>query len=319
MTPNFTRECRSRLCWLTRKWARRAHRYVCRHIYRDKFNDVSRCILVAGAGRSGTTWLAELIASQMRCRIMFEPFNSELVQDFSAFNYFLYMRPQQQDDALLDYVRRVLSGAIRHPWIDRQVNTIRPQYRLVKGIRSCLFLRWIHDRFPEVPTIFIIRHPCAVVASRLRLSWATDGDIRHFTSQSTLVADFLADKLDIIREARTDEEKHAIVWCVSNLVPLEQMRGSPMHLVFYEDLACNSTQEIPRLFHHIGRSYDDSVFDLVNRPSMTTQRVRVLEANDPVTSWQQELSSAQIGRVLGIVRKFGLDHLYGESALPKSS
>ena len=300
--------------------ARHCRRVVYSKIYRDGNSETDRSIIVAGTARSGTTWLGELIASQTRCRMMFEPFHAELVSDFSMFNYFQYMRPGEVNDALLKYVQRVLSGQIRHPWIDRHVDTLFTDRRVVKEIRACLFLRWIHDQFPEVPVVFIIRHPCAVVASRLRLGWATDSDIRHFLEQKPLLYDFLAQRMQIIQGASSNAEKHAVIWCISNLVPLQQMRGKPMHIIFYEDLLMHPDTEIPKLFHAIRQPYDESVFRHARRASMTTKRnSSILEDPNPTGHWRRELSEAQISRVLGIVEAFGLGHLYGDSELPAAA
>ena len=307
----------SDLKWQLRNVARRCRKAVCSKTYQDRNRDPARSIIVAGTARSGTTWLGELIASQMRCRMMFEPFHTELVSDFAQFNYFQYMRPGQENAALLDYVRRVMLGEIRHPWIDRYVDTFLPRWRVIKEIRACLFLRWIHDYFPEVPMVFIIRHPCAVVASRLRLNWATDGDIKHFLTQKPLLDDFLAESMDIIQGAITREEKHAIVWSVSNLVPLQQMSDTPMHVVFYENLLLHPGEEIPKLFRAIRQPYDESAFRYAHRASMTTKRKSaILEDTNPTTSWRRELSDTQITRVLRVVEGFGLGYLYGDSDLP---
>lgn len=307
----------SSLKWHLRTVARRSWRAICSKIYQDRNSDPRRSIIVAGTARSGTTWLGELIASQMRCRLMFEPFHAELVSDFAQFNYFQYMRPGQENAAFLEYTRRVLSGQIRHPWIDRYVDTVLPRWRVIKDIRACLFLRWIHDYYPEVPMVFIIRHPCAVVASRLRLGWATDGDIRHFLAQEPLLNDFLSERMDIIHGATTAEEKHAIVWSVSNQVPLQQMRNTPMHIVFYENLLLHPGEEIPKLFDSIRQPYNESVFRYVDRASMTSRRKSaILENTSPTASWRRELSDTQISRVLRIVEGFGLNHLYGDSDLP---
>ena len=83
-------------------------------------------------------------------------------------------------------------------------------------------LKWLHENFPVVPTVFIIRHPCAVVLSRMELNWATDSNIEPFLNQPDLVTDQLAPFTNIISKASTVEEKHAIIWSVSNFVPLTQ-------------------------------------------------------------------------------------------------
>ncbi|UCH58531.1 MAG: hypothetical protein JSV61_09955, partial [Anaerolineales bacterium] len=144
----------------SRKVYRRAIQQIGSHFYVNPDQDVRRSILVAGTARSGTTWLADLIASQIPCRMMFEPFNPELVPEYSSFHYFQYMPPGKQGIDFHTYARKVLSGEIRNRWIDRQNERVFPKYRLIKEIRVNLALKWLHENFPDVPILFIIRHPC---------------------------------------------------------------------------------------------------------------------------------------------------------------
>ncbi len=90
----------SSLSWHMIKWMRRATTMVCRRIYRDTNHDAGSTILVAGTGRSGTTWLADIISEQFKSRLMFEPFHPVLVPEYAEFNYFQYMRPGEPDDTL---------------------------------------------------------------------------------------------------------------------------------------------------------------------------------------------------------------------------
>jgi hypothetical protein len=305
------------IAWKYRKYRKRSVRLICSRLYRDDNRNLERSMLIAGAGRSGTTWLADIIASQVSCRLMFEPFNSHQVPSFSQFHYFHYARPAQQDDRLKGFCRQILSGDIRDPWIDRQVDRLRPECRLIKEIRANLFLKWITTQFPEVPLLFIIRHPCAVVLSRMQLGWWTDADIEPFLAQQELRRDFLDPMMGLIHDADTPEEKHAIVWCVNNLVPLRQFAATELNVVFYENLVMQPEVEIPRIFAALGRAFDDSVFAQLARPSTTTVRSSaIVSGEDRVTSWQRKLSPTQTGNVLAIVEGFGLGSLYGESAYP---
>lgn len=300
-----------------RKLRRRLINAVCSTLYRDSHPDIQRSIMVAGAARSGTTWLAELIASQVSGRIMFEPFHPRQVDAYRRFSYFQYMRPDEQDQELWRYCHRVFTGDIRNQWIDHRATRIFPQYRVVKDIRANLFLRWLNLSFPEVPMLFIMRHPCAVVSSRLQLGWWTDQDIAPILSQEKLIDDFLADKMEIISRARTDEEKHTIVWCVNNLVPIKQFSSSPLNVVFYENLCAQPHHEIPRIFHTVGCEYDDTVFGSVQRPSTSaTLFSAVVTGEDKLARWTKELSPTQIDTILSIVEDFGLSHIYDESVRP---
>jgi hypothetical protein len=248
---------------------------------------------------------------------MFEPFYSSKVPAFGEFNYFQYMRPHEMNRALYDYCSRVFTGDIRDRWIDHQVEQLRPEIRIIKAIRANLFLRWIHSSFPEIPLIFVIRHPCAVVLSRMNLDWATDSDIEPFLSQADLVEDYLSDKLDIIRSAQSPVEKHAIIWCISNLVPIKQFLPGKLNMLFYEDLCLQPEVEIPRLFGAIQMPYGDSVLAKLDRPSTTSLRTSaVVTGQHKVEQWKKELSLTQIRKIYRIVRVFGLDDIYGEASTP---
>lgn len=209
--------------------------------------DLNRSIFVVGTARSGTTWLGDIIASQISCRSMFEPFNPDLVIAYRQFNYFQYMRPGKTDDQFYNFARKIFTGNIRNNWIDHQNERIFPKYRLIKEIRANLSLKWLHDQFPQVPKFLLIRHPCAVVQSRLSLNWATDLDIQHFLSQPDLIEDHLSTYLDVINGAKTDYEKHAIIWCISNLVPLKQFSRGQIPIIFYENMLIKPDIELPRI------------------------------------------------------------------------
>ena len=272
---------------------------------------------MAGTARSGTTWLGDLIASQIACRIMFEPFNPDLVGEYHGFNYFQYMRPVTENRQLRSFTEKVLTGKIRNRWIDHQNERILAEYRLIKEIRANLLLKWLHNQFPELPILFLMRHPCAVVFSRMQLGWATDRDIQPFLSQPELVADHLMEHMDLIHTARTDEEKHAIIWSVSNLVPLKQLTPGTFHFVYYEDLCVQPEIELPRIFQTLNMNYDSSLAKKVHRPSQTTRATSaVVNGNDQISQWKNTLSPLQIERILKVTQAFGLDHLYNDSLLP---
>jgi hypothetical protein len=276
-------------------------------------------MMLAGTARSGTTWLGELIASQLPCRMMFEPFNPRQVAAYDRFEYFQYARPDADDPALERYCTTIFSGRIRHRWIDREVARLRPSLRLVKEIRGNLLLKWIARRFPEVPMLLMLRHPCAVVESRLRLNWATDSDIASFLRQPTLVADFLADKVDLIASTRSVEGKHAIIWSISNLVPLRQFTAGSLPIVFYEHLCVRPERELPVAFAALQQAAPADMADSLLRPSSTaTADGFMLEDRRSVAAWKNRLDAERIDEILRIVDAFGLGGLYDSAGMPAS-
>jgi len=306
--------------WLASKTRRRIARAFFSRLYRDEYPETARTMMLAGTARSGTTWLGEILASQLPCRVMFEPFNPRKVAAYRGFEYFQYARPDADNPALERYCRTVFSGRIRDAWIDREVAHLRPSLRLVKEIRANLLLKWIARRFPEVPMLLVLRHPCAVVESRLRLNWATDSDIASFLGQSTLVADFLEDKLDLIASTDSAEGKHAIIWSISNLVPLRQFDAGALPIVFYENLCMRPGLELPTAFAALRQAAPADLARSLLRPSSTTTADSFMgEHRRSLSAWQDRLGAQRIDRILRIVDAFGLGELYDSAGMPAAT
>ena len=304
-----------------RFWSRRLFRRVVQEFgsrfYVNPDADLRKSILVAGAARSGTTWLGDLIAAQIPCRILFEPFNPDLVPEYRSFGYFQYLRPGTENSEFYTFAQNVFTGKIRNRWVNRQNERIVSEYRLIKEIRANLALKWLHENFPEIPIIFLMRHPCAVVSSRMELGWATDSDIEPFLSQPDLMADYLCDYREFIRNAKTDEEKHAIIWSISNLVPLKQFQPGELKIIYYEHLCIQPELELPAIFTSIGQRYGATTMEKINWPSQTTRETSaVVNGKGQISYWKQKLTPLQIDNILRVIEKFGLGDFYNDSLLP---
>lgn len=68
---------------------------ACSRLSRDHSSNICQINLVAGAAISGINWLENIIASQIPCRIMFEPFHSKVVSQYRQFNNYHYMHPEE--------------------------------------------------------------------------------------------------------------------------------------------------------------------------------------------------------------------------------
>ena len=227
------------------------------------------------------------------------------------------MRPGAENPKFRAFAQKVFTGEIRNRWVDHYNERIFSKYRLIKAIRANLALKWLHENFPMVPIVFVIRHPCAVVLSRMKLNWATDDDIEPFLNQPDLVDDYLFPFVDFIKNAVTAEEKHAIIWSVSNLVPQKQFETSDLCKVHYEDLCIQPENTLHTVFDFIGQQYSQSAIDQINQPSQTARgHSAIVVGRDKLSNWKDELSTSQIDKILRVVEAFGLSYLYGDSVLP---
>lgn len=274
--------------------------------------DHKRSIFLAGSGRSGTTWLSEIINQGGGYRFVFEPFNPAKVGAFGSFGSKQYLRPDDGRGEFLGPARLALTGALRDPWTDRFNGTFVARRRLIKDIRANLLLAWMRANFPGMPIVLLLRHPCAVVASRLALGWK--GNLNETMEQEELVEDFLLPMEAEIRAARDDFERHLFLWCIDNYVPLKQLGPGEIHLVFYENLLANPEEELRSLFGFLGDDPDCRVHARLAHPSALSRK------NAPVPSvdgWR--VSASQLERTGEILSLFGLDGIYAEGPMPDPS
>jgi len=146
---------------------RRAGR-INRELFLERNHNPARSALVLGSGRSGTTWLAEVIARQCGSRVLFEPFHPRLGDLNRGLKLLkLFMAPGERDSETRP-IERVLAGRVRHRQIDHIQSPRLPGGRVIKDIHATNLAPWLRETYPEIPLIYLVRHPLAASASRLR-------------------------------------------------------------------------------------------------------------------------------------------------------
>jgi len=272
-------------------------------------------VFLAGTGRSGTTWLSDVVNHRGGYRYVFEPFHPGKVEAFAHFRPRQYLRPDDRREEFLGPARKMLAGRLRDPWTDRFHRGFLPRRRLIKDIRANLLLGWIKANFPGMPIILLLRHPCAVVASRLALGWKDN--LFETLEQQDLIEDYLLPVEAHIRAARDDFERHLFLWCIDNYVPLKQFGSGGIHLAFYENLLVHPKEELRRLFAFLGEDFDDRAYRNLNRPSPLSRREAA--GRPSVDGWRRRITRPRLERTLEILDLFGLDRLYGEETMPDPS
>lgn len=271
------------------------------------------CIVLAGSGRSGTTWLGNIIAANPNMQTIFEPFDARRVPEAGQLPLRPYARPYEARPAWAAFTRRALTGQLHNRWVNRQGRRPWAWRQLVKTIRTTLLLGWIEAHFhPRI--VFITRHPCAVVHSRLQLQWETHLDT--FLQQPQLMADYLEPYRAYIEGATTATEKHAVMWAVENLIPLRQLQEHAWIFCTYEEFYADPTAEARRILAQLAIRHTCFTERALRRVTMVTRPDSAInQQRNPLTAWQHQLSSADIDTVLATVHAFGI-RLYDDAAMP---
>ncbi len=237
----------------------------------------SKCqppIIIAGSGRSGTTWVLDTIADANGMNTIFEPLHPILGATPKRYSN-RYLVATDSEPELAVFMGRVLSG--RHPgfwtryrerpnrlypslaafssigaakhWMKRWQYVYQHHWRfrpragkslIVKFIRANLMLAWIKGNFP-CRVLYILRHPLAVIESKLRLGgedWEHQNLLNAYLGDSRLM-DALGTDPEKVRRASDASiaAANAALWCVENALPLAQTDELGLVTTFYEDLA----------------------------------------------------------------------------------
>ena len=242
---------------------------------------------------------------------MFEPFNKYKVKALSKINYRLYIPHSNNDEKYY----KILSGNIRNKWVDQYNKKYFCINRIIKEIRINQNLKWIKINFPEIPIVYIVRHPCAVTLSKLRLDW--DDHLFEYMGQIELVNDHLKPYIDIINSAKTAYEKHLIMWCIENSIVLNSFKKEEIFIIFYEYLITDPVKSIKKLYKYLNLNFNNKIIDTLSKPSLQANpQSAISRAKNIINDWTNYVNDKQKQYTKNILNEYNLDQLYTLDPLP---
>lgn len=319
-----------------------------------------RIALVMGLGRSGTTFLAKLIDTAPEVVYRHEPdvvlstdlphfcHRNDLEPHLSKARDFLYemsrcrhwratgtlplfSKSYRSPQANLAYRMMVLSSKtarrLRLPVSDSVPDMIRDdraRLHLIKSVSALGRARLFGDALPDLSSVHIIRHPCAVYAS-LR-SGMDQGVMRARIQIKPLFDHPEAEAYPFRRDDIVNasfEEQIAYRWMLSNDKAAADMAGLSTYLqIRYEDLCTDVDRVSRQVFGHLGLPLGAQtgrfIDDISNAPSGDGSRVGYFKVKRPITSavdkWKTQLDSETVERIRKVVSHSPLGRAYFEDA-----
>jgi hypothetical protein len=292
--------------------------------YVDLHRDYRRTLLLVSSIRSGSTWLSDILEESLRCRMIFEPLRRDKVALAQGVPWGRYADPDETDPELDEVLHRILTGRVRSRWSDKFNRYRLPQRRLVKEVRATNLLPRIAAHFPDMPVVYLLRHPVPTAWSAVELQWKPY--LKEFLDQAPLLAGPLAPFGDAIVEQSAHGspfQKHILRWCLENYIPVNGLAPESAHVVFYENVVEDPEGELSRLgryldgFSHGGWHMDSARPPAVDLPSRANYRdTPVLAADARLRAWRDEVPEDDIAAALELVRLFGLDRIYDSDVRP---
>jgi hypothetical protein len=313
-------------------------------------------ILVYGSGRSGTTWVQDVLADANGYDTVFEPLHPDAVKGASAFAN-LYLEPNENNDSLRNFLQLAISGNLRSVWASLRArpdrlfpplgtlltrkgagNTkatyirtwtrwqhykgVRNQAKIVKFIRANLLIGWIQQEF-GCKAAYVVRHPCAVLSS-VGQRWGSEWQIsamrellHRYLDQESLAVGRLAGKIEHLSSLETMAEIHAAIWCIENAHLVGRDLPAGVSLACYEDLVINKEVAWSALTQDLGLAKAPEA-TLLSRPSQQARYTMNEKTSDTekLSTWQARLETSEKRDVQQMLEFFEVEFYNVDSAMP---
>lgn len=297
-------------------------------------------IIILGFGRSGTTWISDIVSKILGKLVLFEPLHPSVADDSRDQSY-----SRASDGRLEPYFRAVLAKEHRRSWLMRNhvpvplkeidpsfVDLLWDQCEVTgfKEIRANFMVPWLFRTLSR-RIVFIVRDPFAVVASIRRrpnfweFGWPGTYDIMIGRNLGNSAYDGIP-AIRALREMEPgltgDIERIAMMWAVSHAVALNDLERLGLPYFLYEDFYMAPFETTRRVFSHLEYESPHIHPAHIFTPSMTTQKTlhgfyefdRRIETRNLDFFWNEVLDEADRAAIRRIVAPLNLQHLYGHLA-----
>jgi Sulfotransferase family len=283
--------------------------------------------------RSGSTWVSDIFCKLPDSMLIYEPLfmipEYREIKDL-GFCFHQYIPEDAEWPEAIEFFRKLYNmevgspGSFRLYFANRTLKNIKSaKYFVYKDCCSNMLLPWLTARF-NVNPVYIIRHPCAVIASQLK-NWGWEYAIKdpkaYFPDPKYRFKEIFFQYQDIIDKISRPEERLAAEWALHNSVPIKHPLNDIRWItVPYEKLYLHPEPELNRIFGRLKIEMPEEVLKGIRNPSMTTggDSSSHIRSGNQLESWRKSLSTQQVRNIMSIIREFGMD-FYDESTEPDYS
>ena len=228
------------------------------------------CVIVSGLGRSGTTWVGNMLQFLCGYRALFEPFFPAYVPITAPLGYFPYFGEGIASEEQVEVANRILSGRIRGKWVDRDNGFGIYRRRLIKDVRCSYMLPWLKRQMSALKLILVVRDPVSVYHSWLKLGWignrarAKEIFALHSLVENEAFCRNYPEWAEYGRGFSTSVDFDAFLfdWYTSILIPLVELEFKDYILVDYDALKTDTVSTLKPILRAIGEfAVSDKVID----------------------------------------------------------
>ena len=293
-------------------------------------------IIVLSFGRSGSTWISDIISKNMGGLLLFEPLHPETCPFAQEAAYSSGYEPEL-NERLLAFLNDILAGRNHNRWLLRNhlfnpleavsqafVDMVWEETQVLgfKEIRANFMIDWFIERM-DARIVYLVRHPAAVIASlrRRKNFWNEFGFETHWqlfmehVMRRPVNQESLAPYLPVIESAATQIEREAVMWGVTHKLATQALARHGLPVFHYEDFYERAFPTTRRMVSYLGGNPDAIHPAHIFVPSMTTIRtVHGLTASESDFQsrgwsifWDGVLQPEELDTIMGLMRAFDIE------------
>jgi len=302
-------------------------------------------IVVLSFGRSGSTWMSDIISKNMGGLLLFEPLHPETCP-FPTAACYSDGYDLELSGRLQLFLQEVMTKRYRNRWLLRNhlfnpleavsqafVDMVWQESQVLgfKEIRAVYMIYWLIEAM-NACIVYLVRHPAAVIASlrRRKNFWNEFGFETHWRLFLDHVVSnprnegALHPYHAIIAGAATQIEREAVMWAVSHKLATQALARHGLPLFHYEDFYERAFPTTRKLVRYLGGNPAAIHPAHIFVPSMTTIRtVHGLTASESDFAakgwrifWQDILTPEELKTIMEIVQAFEINDYSAGWTLP---
>jgi len=276
-------------------------------------------LIVTGTGRSGTTWLANIISSSPGIVAIYEPLHP-LFNKYAkkvGFSWAPYLPPDVKREDVVHMFRIILSGRALDEFRNTHIlKALGGKFFVFKFINLNRLLPWLLKNFRlKYKPVLIIRHPCGVIYSQM-MHPNFPPPLQISEDDKNLILEFFP-KLALYFDEKREHILRAISWALDNFIPLHLLNPDEFILVSYEKLVIDPYNEIKKIYKTWGLRPHKDVFSKIKCKSIEARSWAEFEKSGrkKIGVWKKYLTPIQIKEILDTVHSFGFIE-FSDNTLP---
>jgi len=289
-------------------------------------------IVILGFGRSGTTWVSDIVSKMLGGLILFEPMHPEVCKDSKLLCYH-NGTDNNLNTKTFDIIQKNLGGEIKNKWLLRNhlssdlekvndvfVNNVWDNCRIIgyKSIRQNFLIPWIYNNI-STKIVFLKRDILSVIASIIRRErfWEEYGFEFHeekFLKEVLISLKYtFLDNRGLLQLYKTLDDKYlkvAFLWVVTHVVVEYDLNKFDLPLFEYSNFYTNPYKSSKKLATYLGFEDIELHPSYLFTPSMLTLRTfhknpqnKKYNEDGFKVFWEDTLNKSQVQKILTLEKE----------------